>query len=141
MTRGRVQTLDNLKKLVDTLSFYKMNQLQLYVEHTHMFRDLTELWRDDTPMTAEEVLELDQYCYERGVELVPSIATFGHLYKLLKTKTYEHLCELPGSSEPTSSIFVQMRPLTLERGGVPRLLRKRATESCTWNISGNCLSS
>lgn len=97
VTRGRVQTLDNLKKLVDTLSFYKMNQLQLYVEHTHLFRDLTELWRDDTPMTAEEVLELDQYCYERGVELVPSIATFGHLYKLLKTKTYEHLCELPGS--------------------------------------------
>lgn len=96
-TRGRIQTLENMKKLVDTLCFYKMNQLQLYVEHTYLFRDLTELWRDETPMTAEEVLELDQYCYERGVELVPSIATFGHLYKLLKTKTYEHLCELPDS--------------------------------------------
>lgn len=99
VTRGRIQTLENLKKLVDTLSFYKMNQLQLYVEHTYLFRDMTELWRDETPMTAEEVLELDQYCYDRGVELVPSIATFGHLYKLLKTKTYEHLCELPGSFE------------------------------------------
>lgn len=97
VTRGRIQTLENLKKLADTLSFYKMNQLQLYVEHTYLFRDLTELWRDDTPMTAEEVMELDQYCYERGIELVPSLATFGHLYKLLKTKTYEHLCELPGS--------------------------------------------
>ncbi len=97
VTRGRIQTLENMKKLVDTLSFYKMNQLQLYVEHTYLFRDLTELWRDETPMTAEEVLELDQYCYERGVELVPSIATFGHLYKLLRTKSFEHLCELPGS--------------------------------------------
>ena len=77
-TRGRIQTLENMKKMVDILSFYKMNQLQLYVEHTYLFRDLTELWRDETPMTAEEVLELDQYCYERGVELVPSIATFGH---------------------------------------------------------------
>ena len=96
-TRGRIQTLENMKKLVDTLSFYKMNQLQLYVEHTYLFRDLTELWRDDTPMTAEEVLELDQYCYDGGVELVPSIATFGHLYKLLKTKSFEHLCELPDS--------------------------------------------
>ena len=98
-TRGRIQTLENMKKLVDTLSFYKMNQLQLYVEHTYLFRDLTELWRDETPLTAEEVLELDQYCYERGVELVPSIATFGHLYKLLSTKSFEHLCELPGSHE------------------------------------------
>ncbi len=98
-TRGRIQTLENMKKMVDILSFYKMNQLQLYVEHTYLFRDLTELWRDETPMTAEEVLELDQYCYERGVELVPSIATFGHLYKLLKTRSFEHLCELPGSFE------------------------------------------
>ena len=98
-TRGRIQTLDNMKKLVDTLSFYKMNQLQLYVEHTYLWRDLTELWRDETPMTAEEVLELDQYCYDRGVELVPSIATFGHLYNLLRTRSYEHLCELPDSAD------------------------------------------
>ncbi len=96
-TRGRIQTLDNLKALADTLCFYKMNQLQLYVEHTYLFRDLTELWRDDTPLTAEEIMELDQYCYERGIELVPSLATFGHLYKLLSTKTCEDLCELPDS--------------------------------------------
>ena len=30
-TRGRIQNLDNLKKLADKLCFYKMNQLQLYV--------------------------------------------------------------------------------------------------------------
>lgn len=97
VTRGRIQTLENLKKLADTLSFYKINQLQLYVEHTYLFRDQTELWRDDTPLTAEEIMELDQYCYERGVELVPSLSTFGHMYKLLGTKTHEHLCELPDS--------------------------------------------
>lgn len=97
VTRGRIQTLQNLKKLVDTLGFYKINQFQLYVEHTYLFRDLTELWRDETPLTAEEIMELDQYCYERGVELVPSLSTFGHMYKLLGTKTHEHLCELPDS--------------------------------------------
>ena len=99
VTRGRIQNLDNLKKLADTLCFYKMNQLQLYVEHSYLFRDLTELWRDDTPLTAEEIIELDEYCYERGIELVPSIATFGHLYKLLSTRSFEQLCELPGSVE------------------------------------------
>lgn len=98
VTRGRIQNLDNLKKLADKLCFYKMNQLQLYVEHSYLYRDLTELWRDDTPLTAEEIMELDEYCYERGIELVPSIATFGHLYKMLGTKSYEHLCELSGSA-------------------------------------------
>lgn len=99
VTRGRIQNLDNLKKLADQLCFYKMNQLQLYVEHSYLFRDQTELWRDDTPLTAEEIMELDDYCYERGIELVPSIATFGHLYKLLGTKSCEQLCELEGSVE------------------------------------------
>ena len=46
VTRGRVQTLPNLKKLADTMAFYKLNQLQLNMEHTYLFRDLTELWRD-----------------------------------------------------------------------------------------------
>ncbi|MBD5460473.1 MAG: family 20 glycosylhydrolase, partial [Lachnospiraceae bacterium] len=98
VTRGRIQTLENLKKLADTMAFYKMNQLQLYVEQTYLFRDLTELWREGTPLTAEEIMELDQYCFERGIELVPSIATFGHLCDLLSTRSYAHLCELEDSA-------------------------------------------
>ena len=55
------------------MAYYKMNQLQLYIEHTFLFRDFSEIWRDDTPLTAEEIMELDQYCLERGIELVPSL--------------------------------------------------------------------
>ena len=47
-TRGRVLTLPYLKKVADRLSRYKLNQFQLYVEHTYLFRDLTEMWRDET---------------------------------------------------------------------------------------------
>lgn len=93
-TRGRVPTLAWLKKLADTLGLYKINQMQLYVEHSYLFEQLSEMWRDDTPLTAEDIIELDQYCAKRGIELVPSLSTFGHLYKLLRTKQYRHLCEL-----------------------------------------------
>lgn len=82
-TRGRVPTLSYLKQLADTLSFYKINQLQLYIEHSYLFDDLTEMWRDDTPLTAEDILELDRYCKGLGIDLVPSLASFGHLYKPL----------------------------------------------------------
>ncbi len=94
VTRGRVATLDTLKDMVDHLCLYKMNQFQLYIEHTYLFRDFSELWRDDTPLTAEEIMELDSYCRERNIDLVPSLASFGHLYKLLRTKHFEGLCEL-----------------------------------------------
>ena len=94
VSRGRVSTLDTLKMLADEMCFYKMNQLQLYVEHTYLFRDLSETWRGGTPLTAEEIMVLDAYCMERGIELVPSLSSFGHMFEILKTKTYEHLCEL-----------------------------------------------
>ncbi|QOV20378.1 family 20 glycosylhydrolase [Blautia liquoris] len=93
-TRGRVSKLSYLKKLADQMMRYKLNQLQLYMEHTYLFRDFSEVWRDDTPLTPEEIMELDDYCYDRGIELVPSISTCSHLYKLLRTKQWQDLCEL-----------------------------------------------
>lgn len=112
--RGRVPKLDWLKKLADRMAYYKLNQLQLYIEHSYLFRGMTELWRDDTPLTAAEILELDRYCAERGIELVPSLSSFGHLYKLLSTKEHAHLCELPGSESQPFSLYGRMAHHTVD---------------------------
>ena len=98
-SRGRVPKLDYLKQVADRLCRYKVNQWQLYIEHTYLFRDLSEAWRDDTPLTAQEILELDDYCAARHIELVPSLSTFGHMYKILSTKTCCDLCELEDSEK------------------------------------------
>ena len=98
-TRGRIPTLAELKRTADVCSFYKLNQLQLYIEHSYMFENESEMWRDSTPLTAEEILEFDQYCKKPHIELVPSLASFGHLYDLLRTKSYGHLCELEPRKE------------------------------------------
>ncbi len=113
VTRGRVPTLVELKRLVDDMCYYKMNQLQLYVEHTYLFRNFSELWRDETPLTAEEILELDKYCVERHIDLVPSLATFGHMYKLLKTQTYGEYCELEGRTSERLSYWDRMAHHTI----------------------------
>ena len=114
VTRGRIPTMDYLKKLVDRMAFYKLNQLQLYMEHTFLFRGFSEVWRDDTPLTAEDILELDAYCRKRHVELIPSIACFGHLYKVLRTKTYGALCELSGMENEPFGFVDRMRHHTLD---------------------------
>ena len=114
VTRGRIPTMDYLKKLVDRMAFYKLNQLQLYMEHTFLFRGFSEVWRDDTPLTAEDILELDAYCRKRHVELIPSIACFGHLYKVLRTKTYGALCEMSGMETEPFGFVDRMRHHTLD---------------------------
>lgn len=113
VTRGRVPKLSFLKKLVDRMAYYKLNQLQLYIEHTYLFRNFSEIWRDDTPLTAADILEIDRYCLERGIELVPSLSCFGHLYKLLSSRSYSHLCELEGSDDMTFSLRGRMHHHTI----------------------------
>lgn len=114
VTRGRIPTLSYLKKLADRMAFYKLNQLQLYIEHTFLFEGMSEVWRDDTPLTAQDILELDEYCRGLQIELVPSIAGFGHLYKVLRTKTYGQLCELPDADEHPFGFVDRMEHHTLD---------------------------
>ncbi|MDF2486122.1 MAG: hypothetical protein K0R46_2290 [Herbinix sp.] len=114
VTRGRIPTLDSLKALADKLAYYKLNQLQLYIEHSFMFRDFSEVWRDDTPLTPQDILEFDRYCRKLHIDLIPSIASFGHLYKVLRTKSYSHLCELENSDQELFSFYERMAHHTLD---------------------------
>lgn len=114
VTRGRIPKMSWLKRWVDRLASYKINQLQLYIEHTYLFRDLPELWRDDTPYTAKDIMELDEYCHLRGIELVPSLSSFGHLYKLLSSYGHHHLCERENSLANPFSVLDRMRHHTID---------------------------
>ena len=114
VTRGKVPTLDMLKELVDRAAFYKINQLQLYIEHTFAFKGMSEIWMDKDPLTAEEILLLDQYCQKRHVELIPSLSTFGHLYEVLRSKSFNELCELDNSQGGEYSFCDRMVHSTLD---------------------------
>ncbi len=114
ITRGKVPTLSTLKGLADRLSFYKINQMQLYVEHTFAFRNFSEAWTGKDPLTAEDILELDGYCRGRNIELVPSLATFGHLYEILSTKTWSRYCELETDGPSPFSWYNRMAHHTLD---------------------------
>lgn len=91
--RGRVPKLEELLQLADNLAHYKINQLQLYIEHTFLFRGHPDIGKDASPLMAEDILTLDRYCAARHIELVPSLASFGHLATVLKHPQYHRLSE------------------------------------------------
>lgn len=113
VTRGRVPTLDWLKTWADRLCLLKYNQLQLYVEHSMMFEGLAETWRGASPLTARDIMEFDAYCARLGIELVPSVSTFGHHYMALRTHSLRDLGELPGDAERPYSLIERMEHHTL----------------------------
>ncbi len=100
ISRDKVPTMDTLYWLADTLSGLKINQLQLYTEHTFAYRGHEEVWRDASPMTDEEVRLLDNYCRARHIELVPNQNSFGHLERWLTLPRYNTLAELPQGGAP-----------------------------------------
>jgi hypothetical protein len=100
ISRDKVPSMATLFELVDTLSGLKINQLQLYTEHTFAYRDHAEVWQNASPMTAEEIRALDAYCLTRCVELVPNQNSFGHLERWLTRPRYNVLAELPQGGAP-----------------------------------------
>lgn len=95
ISRDKVPTMDTLFALVDLLAELKLNQLQLYTEHTFAYRQHEEVWRDASPMTADEIRLLDAYCRERFIELVPNQNSFGHLERWFKHERYRSMAECP----------------------------------------------
>ena len=95
VSRCKVPLTGQLQGLVWTLPGLRMNQLQLYTEHTFAFAGHEEVWRDASPLTPGEVLELDASCEQAGVGLVPNFNSFGHFERFLRHPAYFPLAESP----------------------------------------------
>lgn len=119
ISRDKVPTMATLFSLVDMFAELKLNELQLYTEHTFTFRKHPKVWADAAPMTGEEILQLDAYCRDRFIELVPNLNTFGHMRRWLIHEEYRDLAECPDGCDTRWGRFDQ--PFTLNPGD-PRSL-------------------
>ena len=106
VSRDKVPTMDTLFALIDRLASWKINQLQLYIEHTFAYPDHRTVWEHASPFTAEDIRELDRYCRERFVELVPNQNSFGHMERWLKHPRYLPMAEVPNGGADAVGIFL-----------------------------------
>ncbi|NJO83227.1 MAG: family 20 glycosylhydrolase, partial [Blastochloris sp.] len=108
ISRDKVPTMDTLYRLIDMFAGFKINQLQLYTEHTFAYRAHRVVWEDASPITPEEILLLDAYCRERFIELVPNQNSFGHMHHW-----FEHPQYLPMAETQTSVLKWHAHPFTI----------------------------
>ncbi len=93
ISRDKVPTMKSMYLLVDQLSEWRLNELQLYTEHTFAYKNHKVVWENSSPFTALEIRELDAYCLALGIDLVPNQNSFGHLENWLKHDAYLELSE------------------------------------------------
>lgn len=99
VSRDKVPSMETLYHLTDLLSEWKINQFQLYTEHSFAYLAHPKVWEHASPMTGEEILALDSYCRDRFIELVPNQNSFGHFERWLKFDEYRGMAECPDGFE------------------------------------------
>lgn len=112
ISRSKVPTLSTLKKLVDKFATLKLNHLELYVEgfsfEYESFRKEIEINNNYLPL--DDFIELQSYCEENFIDLVPNQNGFGHMGDWLALDEYKDLAECPdgffiwGAHRPSSTL-------------------------------------
>ena len=89
---GRMPNVQTLKRLIDLLAELKYNEFQIYLEgFCFKYKELPEYTKDFDCLTGDDIEELDAYCKERFIDLVPNQNSFGHLYTWLEQDEFKDL--------------------------------------------------
>ncbi|HEX2165167.1 MAG TPA: family 20 glycosylhydrolase [Thermoanaerobaculia bacterium] len=122
LARDAVPSMETLLATIDLLAGLKVNQLQLYLEHTFAYRGHEEVWRGASPLLPDEARFLDGYCAERAIELVPNQNSFGHFHRWLVHDRYRPLAECPEGIEHPFALEPEPFSLCAVDPRVPELL-------------------
>ncbi len=95
VSRDRVPTRETLARLVELMARLRLNHLELYTEHTFAYRGHETVWRDASPLHAEDVRWLDALCRAHDIELSANQNSFGHMGRWLQHAAYRERAEAP----------------------------------------------
>ena len=91
MSRNAVMKPAALKKFVDYLSAFGYNMLQLYTEDTYEVKNEPYFGYLRGGYTKAEIQEIDAYCREKGIELIPCVQTLAHMGTIFKFHPYRQI--------------------------------------------------
>ncbi|MHC4893301.1 MAG: family 20 glycosylhydrolase [Planctomycetota bacterium] len=99
VSRDRVPTRARLDRLVDAAAGWKLNEVELYTEHTFAYAAHEAVWKDASPITPDELREFDRRACALGVRWIANQNCFGHFERWLKHPAYADLAETHGAFE------------------------------------------
>lgn len=96
-SRNGVANKETIQKMLRQLSLMGMNTLMLYTESTYEVEGHPYFGHLLGRYTVAELKELDDYAFERGIEIIPCIQTLGHLKCITKySGVYGAITDMPG---------------------------------------------
>jgi hypothetical protein len=102
--------LEYLKKLIQTLAYYKINAVIIEWEDKYPFTGDLEFIRHPGALTEKEKDELLDTCVHFYIELIPLIQSLGHTDYILKHPNLRHLREKPKTQSGSYEMFCPSHP-------------------------------
>ena len=105
ISRGRMPNVQSIKSMIDFLVSLKYNEFQLYMEgDCFKYAAYPKETESFDCLTPADIEELDAYCRERFMDLVPNQNSFGHMYTWLKKPDFHHLGLFEDENETPSTL-------------------------------------
>ncbi len=79
-----VMTVEAVCDYIDASASLGLNMLMLYMEDSYVLDGYPKFGYMRGRYTLDELKRIDDYAYDRGVEIIPAIQTMGHLGKYLQ---------------------------------------------------------
>ncbi len=98
MSHGGMPTLDEVKRQLDLLARFKVNQYYFYVE-TNVELAGYPLLAATPRWTKAEIAEIVRYAAERHIDVVPCVELYGHLHDLYRIERYSSQAALAHGGE------------------------------------------
>ena len=93
-SRNAVMSLERVKGLIDKLVLMGYNCLMLYTEDTWEVNGEPLFGYLRGRYSKEELKEIDEYAFERGVEVIPCIQTLAHLERIFQYPEYKEINDI-----------------------------------------------
>ena len=93
-SRNQVMNVKSLKRLIDYLVKMGYNTVELYTEDTYEVNNEPYFGYMRGRYSKEELKEIDAYCRNKGVELIPCVQTLAHLNNLKKMPAYTNMFDI-----------------------------------------------
>lgn len=114
VSRGRIQKPEEIKRLIDIISDMKYNELQLYFDNVVFeYKSMAQYYNIENVLTIEDIKDLEKYCVERFVDLVPDQNSLGHMRGWIEKDEFHHLGITRDDGLPSGTINPLM-PESLE---------------------------
>ena len=92
ISRGKKPSMETIRMMIDFLAELKYNEFQLYMEgDCFKYAAYPKETADFDCLTPENIVELNRYCQDRFIDLVPNQNSFGHMYTWLRKPDFHHL--------------------------------------------------